>query len=343
MYELLKLIEFAELKSREGKALVLATIVQTIGSSYRKQGTQMIIADDLSYEGALSGGCVEKEVLRRSQTVFASRENVVFEYDGRYKLGCNGRIFIVVEYLIPETLLKLAMRIREYHEIRKSFTVRISRTDVSDQACITFDFNGELVPVSSERLAEENRVAESVLIHPQFQLVIIGGEYDSTTLANMAADAGFRTFLVVKETPPHRLTPNVSRMYAQPETLTSRIRFDQQTAIVIMTHSLSKDLAYLMELMKVPSCYLGVLGPDHRKKSILNDLMNTDENVFFQYQDKLLDLKGPIGLNIGAVTPEEISVSILAEVIASVRSTHLTANLSEKGREPAGSESGMIR
>ncbi len=322
MYELLKLIEFADVKSREGKSLVLATIIQTIGSSYRKQGTQMIIADDLSYEGALSGGCVEKEVLRQSQSVFSSRENVVFEYDGRYKLGCNGRIYIVVEYVNQDTLQKLSERIREHHEVRKPFTLRIARAVAPDKAHIAYDFGGELIAISSREGELEGWTEEGVVIHPQFQLVVIGGEYDSTTLANMAADAGIRTFLIVKESLPHRLSPNVSAMYVLPEMLSTRIRFDAQTAIVIMTHSLSKDIGYLKELMKVPSCYLGVLGPDHRKKTVLNDLMSMDENAFFEYQDKLEDLRGPVGLNIGAVTPEEISVSILAEVIASMRMKH---------------------
>lgn len=322
MYELLKLIGFADVKLREGKALALATIIHTIGSSYRKQGTQMIIAEDLSYEGALSGGCVEKEVLRQSQPVFASKDNVVFEYDGRYKLGCNGRIYIVVEYLNQDTFYKLSERIRHYHESRRSFALRIARTVAPEKAHIAYDFGGELITISSREGTAEGWIDEDVVVRPQFQLVIIGGEYDSTALANMAANAGIRTFLIVKESLPHRLSPRVSSMYVLPEVLSSRIRFDEQTAIVIMTHSLSKDMSYLKELMKVPSCYLGVLGPDHRKKTVLNDLMSMDENAFFEYQDKLEELRGPVGLNIGAVTPEEISVSILAEVIASMRVKH---------------------
>ena len=119
MYELLRLIDFADAKSREGKQLALATIIHTIGSSYRKEGTQMIIADDLTYEGALSGGCVEKEVLRQSLNVFPSKQNVVFEYDGRYKLGCNGRIYILVEYLEKPVFEEINSRIRNYHQNRK--------------------------------------------------------------------------------------------------------------------------------------------------------------------------------------------------------------------------------
>src|SRR5690606_29501502 len=119
------------------------------------------------------------------------------------------------------------------------------------------------------------------------------------------------TFLIAKEMPPYRLSRKVETGFALPEALASKIRFDKLTAIVIMTHSLSKDMSYLRELIKVPSCYLGVLGPDHRKKTILNDLMNMDERLFFQYQDKFQEVRGPMGLGIGAVTPEEISVSIL--------------------------------
>ncbi len=323
MFELLRLVDFALTKSREGKELVLATIVHTIGSSYRKQGTQMIVADDLSYEGALSGGCVEKEVLRRAQTVFPSKCNVVFEYDGRYKLGCNGRIFILLEYLVPETLHTLVEKIRMHHETRTSFNLCIRRTHESDQAHTSYEFGNVIINVTSPDEIKGEVPVERVAVPPQFQIVIIGGEYDSTTLANMACDAGLRTFLIAKEMPPYRLSRKVETGFALPEALASKIRFDKLTAIVIMTHSLSKDMSYLRELIKVPSCYLGVLGPDHRKKTILNDLMNMDERLFFQYQDKFQEVRGPMGLGIGAVTPEEISVSILAEVIASLRQSHL--------------------
>jgi xanthine dehydrogenase accessory factor len=312
MYELLKLINFADAKAKENKKLALATIIHTIGSSYRKQGTQMIIAEDLSYEGALSGGCVEKEVLRQSLQVFSNKENVVFEYDGRYKLGCNGRIYILVEFLEPGVLEQLSGKVRKYHEIRKTILLNIRKDNALTKGSTSFSFNGEVITISN---TEGTLQLEESEINPQQQLVIIGGEYDSVTLANVADQTGILTYLIVKETFIHHLSKNVKVAFIKPEAMQQNIRFDDQTAIVIMSHSLSKDLSYLVELVKVPSAYLGVLGPKSRKEIILNDFMNYSESLFLEYQDKLETLHGPIGLDIGGRTPEEISISIMAEVI----------------------------
>lgn len=312
MYELLKLINFADAKAKDNKKLVFATIIHTIGSSYRKQGTQMIIAEDLSYEGALSGGCVEKEVLRQALQVFSNKENVVFEYDGRYKLGCNGRIYILVEFLEPDVLEQISGRIRKYHEIRKTILLHIRKDDALTKGSTSFSFNGAVIAISNTEGALQ---LEETEINPQQQLVIIGGEYDSVTLANVADQTGILTYLIVKETFIHHLSKNVKVAFMKPEAMQQNIRFDDQTAIVIMSHSLSKDLSYLVELVKVPSAYLGVLGPKSRKEIILNDFMNYSESLFLEYQDKLETLHGPIGLDIGGRTPEEISISIMAEVI----------------------------
>jgi xanthine dehydrogenase accessory factor len=314
MYELLKLIDFGQAKVQEGKRIVLATIIHTIGSSYRKTGTQMIIADDLSYEGALSGGCVEKEVLRQSQLVFTSKENIVFEYDGRYKLGCNGRIFILIEFLEKDILENLAPLIRHHHQMRKDFILNIHRNTQLNGGSTAFTFDGKTLNITPPSPQFEQE--ESIPVLPQYQLVIVGGEYDSVTLANIADQTGLQTFLVVKEMFIHRLAKNVKMAYIKPEALSSMIRFDEQTAIVLMTHSLSKDLSYLVEALKVPSAYLGILGPTSRRNIILNDLMNYDESLFMTNQEKIENIYGPIGLNIGAKTPEEISVSILSEVIS---------------------------
>lgn len=313
MYELLRLIDFADAKNREGKQLALATIIHTIGSSYRKEGTQMMIADDLTYEGALSGGCVEKEVLRQSQNVFPSKENVVFEYDGRYKLGCNGRIYILVEYLEKPVLEEISSRIRNYHGSRKPITLEIRKDEGLTKGATSYVFNETSFSISkTEGLFDKS---ESILIEPQKQLVIIGGEYDSVALANVADHTGLQTYLVVKEQFIHKLSKSVRMGFIKPEALRQTIQFDEQTAIVIMSHSLSKDLSYLVELVKVPSAYIGILGPKSRRDTVLNDFMNYNESVFLEYQDKLEQLHGPIGLHIGGRTPEEISISILSEVI----------------------------
>jgi xanthine/CO dehydrogenase XdhC/CoxF family maturation factor len=151
---------------------------------------------------------------------------------------------------------------------------------------------------------------------PQPQLVILGGEYDSVTLARLADLSGFLVHLVVKETFSHTLPSSVNVKFLTPEELDKVIRFDARTAVVLMTHSLSKDLNFLAEIARLPSAYIGMLGPKSRRDDILNQLMSRNESLFLEHQEKLSGIHGPVGLPIGGKTPEEISLSVLAEVVA---------------------------
>ncbi len=316
MYELIKLINFAIKKSDEGRKLALATIINTVGSSYRKKGTQMVIGDDSTYEGALSGGCVESDALRLSQSVLKNKESVIFEYDGRYKLGCNGKIYVVIEYLERSILLLIAEKVTEYRKKRRTIRLGIQTDSLLTNASVFFSFNGERQCVSGPDQSMTYDITEELEIPPQYQLIIIGGEYDSYVLANMADLAGIKTLLIGKESSLHKHRSAVKVAYMIPDVLSATVKFDMQTAIVIMTHSLSRDLSYLIEMYKVTSAYLGILGPSSRKETILNDLMNYNESLFLTCSDKLQSLRGPIGLMIGAKTPEEISSAILSEIIA---------------------------
>lgn len=317
MYELLKLLCFAEEQMENDKALAMATIISTIGSSYRKQGTQMVIADDLSYEGALSGGCVEKEVVRQSQKVFEKGEKVVFAYDGRYKLGCNGIIYIVVEPLEASVIRHLIGKVKEAHEQRTSFRLGIGRDADFSRAGVYFSFGAGKIWICSASI--DYSTMEEVEIAAQIQLVIIGGEFDSVILAQLADKVGMQVHLIVRESFGHSVPEPINVEYLSPQALVGALKFDYRTAIIFMTHSLAKDLNYLVEVLKVPSGYLGILGPVARKELILNDLMNYSESLFISCQEKLEELRGPVGISIGARTPEEIGISVLAEIIAVFR------------------------
>jgi xanthine/CO dehydrogenase XdhC/CoxF family maturation factor len=316
MYELLKLVEFGEARVAQGRRLALATLIRTSGSAYRKAGVQMIVADDLTYEGAISGGCVEKEVLHQSGKVFREGTNVIFDYDGRFKLGCNGKIDILIELLRAETFQSLSAKIQEYHRLRKPLTLVVNKDRQLTSATSSYSFGSDKVAVTVPDPKVSYDDSQEFPILPQPQLVILGGEYDSVTLARLADMSGFLVHLVVKETFTHTLTPSVKVAFLNPDQLKSVISFDDRTAVVLMTHSLSKDLSFLSEVAPLPSRYIGMLGPKARRDDILNQLMSRNESLFLEHQEKLGRIHGPVGLPIGGKTPEEISISILAEVVA---------------------------
>ena len=316
MFEIKKLIGFAKKKAAEHQTLVMATIVRTIGSVYRKTGTQMIIADDLSYEGALSGGCIENEIIRQSKKTFDTKTNVVFEYDGQYKLGCNGKIYILIEPLEHSTLDKISQLFEKHHSQRISFMLGIQKDTSLSQVSTYYTFGQEKINISNTVEGFDYDEIEELTIEPQDQLVIIGGEYDSLSLAHLAHSIGFQTTLLVKEAFDHsRPTPFLTT-YTTPQELISLVNFDHKTAVVVMSHSLSKDLNYLSELITVDLAYLGILGPKTRKENIISNLLELNEENFLTYSDRIEHIYGPVGLGIGATTPEEISISILSEIIS---------------------------
>ena len=94
------------------------------------------------------------------------------------------------------------------------------------------------------------------------------------------------------------------------------VQFDANTAVVLMSHSLSKDLNYLREIIKLDWGYLGMLGPKDRKDTLISNLMELDEEMVISLADRIQHIHGPVGLDIGATTPQEISISILSEIIS---------------------------
>lgn len=311
MYELIKNLKFAAQKAIQGQSVVFATIIKTEGSSYRKMWTQMVIAQNLTYEGALSGGCVEREVVRRCNKLFFSKENIIFEYDGTENLGCKGKMWILLEYVEAKTILILEDKIGQDHQNRSAIPQLISYTEDLSTGYSSF-YSGEHEVVLSED-SEESQLQFHRKIPPQVQLLIIGGEFDSFILARQAKWTGFATTLVVsKDYKKPDYNPEYNITFALPGQLAEKVTVDEHTAIVLMTHSIKKDMDYLEDILPLDYGYLGVLGPKNRKYDMIARYKEAGKSA---YLDKLEEVYGPVGIYIYAKTPEEIGISILSEII----------------------------
>ena len=125
IHELKEIIQQAVINQQKGLKNVLASVVFLEGSSYRKPGVRMLIAEDLSTIGAVSGGCVEKEIIQRSKSVFLDNKAKIITYDGRYRLGCEGILYILIEpfYIENKFLHRFseAIKNRESIEINSFF------------------------------------------------------------------------------------------------------------------------------------------------------------------------------------------------------------------------------
>ena len=319
-HELIRIFEaYSKAQSKQLKT-VLATVVDLEGSSYRRPGVRMLLIENGEMIGAVSGGCVEKEVFKQSESVFSSSIPKVMTYDGRYRLGCEGLLYILLEPFKPSD--ELIQTFNGHIGLRNSFKlhsyfVREEQTNATMKTLIEFN-DSKTFPLSGVDIIEatSNKLIDfSQEMKPRFQLLILGGEHDAVALCKLGAGIGWEVTVVVspKSSKSMKRFPGARRVLAlTPEELKS-LEMDTQTAVVLMTHNYASDLNLLLQLIDINLLYIGILGPAKRKEKLLGDLMDFEMNLCEEFIDSI---HGPAGINVGAETPEEISISILAEILA---------------------------
>lgn len=296
----------------------LASVVSLKGSSYRGPGVRMSVQESGKMIGALSGGCVEKEILRQAQRVFETNAPLLIEYDGRYRLGCEGILTILIEPFNPEedffSAFERQYSSREPFEIVSYFSKEPSKKNEGGSC---FIFSNDHFPISKTKI-EKGLDEFHQIIKPNFKLIIVGSEHDSVQLCSYAAATGWEVDIVspTKDYKTIENFPGASNYFEMNEIEFGRIDVDSQTAVIIMTHNYARDLKYLSALGTKKIEYIGLLGPSERREKILHDLLEKNELL----SDGFLDtIYGPTGINIGAETPQEIAISILAEILSVFR------------------------
>ena len=314
----------------------LATVVSVEGSSYRKPGATMLIGEDGSAVGAVSGGCIEKEVIRRAKPVFQTGEPILIAYDGRYTLGCNGTLNILIEPFMPSDQQRLFSLYFDIFQARESW--QIVTTYEGDAIGSSLIFNQSdafavhphapsVIHARSADFSERGVLVQN--IKPSRQLIVIGSELDAVKLCGMASELGYVVKMILHPNNPDVLAKdgNYSTEVIPPEELNSVLQLDDQSAVVLMTHSYSRDLFYLSALAAAPTVrFLGLVGPKQRAGELMNDMLEQgiEPPQWFDHR-----VYAPAGLDIGGEIPSEIAVSILAE-IQTVFSGHSGATLSKK-------------
>ncbi|WP_411895525.1 XdhC family protein [Winogradskyella sp. A2] len=319
-HELMKIIHQARINQQIEIKCVLATVVHLEGSSYRKPGVRMLISENGDMTGAVSGGCVEYEIKRRASSVFIDGKPKVISYDGRYRLGCEGILHILIEpFIISDSLLtcfKDVLNKRESYSINSYFKIG---DEITGQFGSTINLgikNFSFKEVFNYENKEDLEVFSQNL-EPCFKLLIIGGEHDAVKLCEMASLLGWEVDVITSVKDPKELRdfPGAKSVDSQdPELLD--INIDRNTAVVLMTHNYARDLKFLLRLQLAEIIYLGVLGSSKRREQLKNDLLNYSANLNIDFLESIYS---PSGLNIGAITPEEIALSILSEIMAVTR------------------------
>jgi xanthine dehydrogenase accessory factor len=354
MKELQDIISAYEaIKQAEEKA-ILATIVKVQGSTYRRPGARMLIRQDGTTTGAISSGCLEADVLERAKKVKESQDSFTVVYDltspqndvWGLNLGCNGVIHILLEPL-PLSARSLHLKfIADCMFLQKSGVIAsVFRVDgefkakvgshlfLQEDGSVAEDIKNPILSAaltedclaalrSRSSFVKEYQFLEGVVeafievIRPPVPIVIIGAGADSVPLSRFATELGWK--VTVADHRPAFLTnerfANADELIlVRPEEISDKIEFKGNTVAVIMTHDFSHDLQLLRTLLPSPALYIGLLGPSKRTGLLLEKLRETG---FTPTSKQLARLHSPIGLNIGAESPEEIALSILSEIQA---------------------------
>ncbi|WP_442846004.1 XdhC family protein [Leeuwenhoekiella sp. H156] len=321
-HEFLEILNQAKVYKSQGISCVLATVVALDGSSYRKPGVRMLIAENGAMTGAVSGGCVEKEVVRRAESVFKTGVSKIMTYDGRYRLGCEGVLYILLERF--EASDQLVHTFENLLSQRESFEI-VSFYKKEDEATGNFGSFlrvGEKNPVYFQNTSTLEASAEALrfkqTLNPRFKLLLVGGEHDTVKLCTMAAMLGWEVDVITSLKDPKELKdfPGAAQVIGGNADTFDAATLDAQTAVVLMTHNYAQDLQYLVKLKDLKLPYLGILGSVKRREKIQHELLDYAPDLDLDFLEQIYS---PAGLNIGSITPEEIALSILAEILAVTR------------------------
>jgi xanthine/CO dehydrogenase XdhC/CoxF family maturation factor len=317
-HEFRNIVHEAVVANQSGLKTVLASVVDLDGSSYRRPGVRMLILENGKMLGAVSGGCVEKEILLQSGTVFKTGVSKIMTYDGRYRLGCEGVLYILLENFKPSELFldsfSKCLKRRSFFEIHSHFKKESGN----------FKDIGTFVKIDNTNFSISNKDLKKELSNlsvfrqcmpPCFKLIIIGEEHDAVQLCRYASFTGWEVTILagVPESKSIKNFPGANEFTpTTAETFDTSI-IDSQTALVLMTHNFANDLRYLVALKDTNPAYIGLLGPTKRRDDLLSQFMEYCPDVNLEFLDSI---HGPAGLNIGSETPQEIAISIIAEILA---------------------------
>jgi len=320
----------------KGCDAALATVVRVEGSAYRRPGARMLILDNATTIGSVSGGCIERDVLLRAGAVSGGSPAVVARYESiseeeagpAASLGCGGTVDVLIESLraADENDPLLPLEWLWSRRKRGVIATAISGPNLGWQMAID-DEGKSLSPTQSlvlspqslmsplsERSSQHIAVGKTQFfleyVEPPQELLLFGAGADAVPMARLAKSLGWRVTVIDLRGGPVVVERTfdadavLRRRHDQLEDLA--IGFD--AAVVVMTHNWTHDLAVLERVRGVPLRYLGILGPRKRTERMMARIGRPIAE----------NLRYPVGLDIGARNPEEIALAIIAE-ITSVR------------------------
>lgn len=331
----------------EGNAIALATVIKTWGSSPRKAGAHMGITQEGEIAGSVSGGCVESAVVEVGLEVLSTgipqllHFGVADETAWEVGLACGGEIDVFVEPLSPDKIKFILSHLSDNHTVSWATVVKgensiLGKSIIRSNKKVFSEFNVETKNIELEALphfekqfsgGNQTQTISLELSGSEIQidlffntilvpstLVIIGGNHISIALSKLAKILNYNIILI----DPRRVFgnkdrfPEIDQLFTLwPEEAFENIDLSASTALVSLTHDPKIDDFALATAVNSEAFYVGALGS---RKTHAKRLIRLNDSGVDEEQTKKIN--GPIGLDIGAISPEEIALSIMAEITA---------------------------
>jgi xanthine/CO dehydrogenase XdhC/CoxF family maturation factor len=348
MKEIKRIIQRYDEACQNEELLALGTVVKVEGSAYRRIGARLLVNNTGQWVGGISGGCLEGDALKRAKMAILQDESSIVVYDTTEDdphqigvgLGCNGRIEVLftpiktndknnqIEFLkqivnkrAPTALLQILSVKNGDISLCGQFFTQNNLSELVKQTQVSIPQIQEgLIDIFYKRksnifiLQNEDGATYEILfehIRPKIKLICVGDNYDISAMVNVANELGWEIHLIGK-------TRKIGKKLLGKVTTFSDVKngenisIDEYTAVVLMSHDYKTDLELLKSFIHLDLPYIGLLGPKKRMLKMNDEIIN----INLEQQNHLYS---PIGLDIGAETPEEIALSIAAEIIAVFR------------------------
>lgn len=292
---------------KSGRRVVMATVIKTWGSAPRPIGALTAIRDDGMVVGSVSGGCIEDDMIDQvragklvENTPATTRYGVSAEEAKRFGLPCGGTLELVLEPLTKESGLdELLARVERHELVMRRLDMKTGKVTIG--------------PAQSTDLLAFDGATLTTVHGPRWRLLIIGAGQLSTFLAQMAQGLDYQVTVCDprEEYAEGWDVAGVELKRGMPDEVVTEMNLDGHSAVVTLTHDPKLDDMALLEALKSPAFYVGAIGS---KKN--NDARRQRLADFDLSQEEIARLHGPVGLKLGAKTPPEIAIAILAELTA---------------------------
>lgn len=352
MKEIKQIIKAYDQANSQGKRTALATVVHVEGSSYRRPGARMLITEDGELTGAISGGCLEGDALRKSLLVIMQDHPMLVTYDTSDEddafigvgLGCNGIIQVLIEPVLATVQWNPAELLRKLAEDRLPsvlvtlFSLENRRDNTQGTRLLlkenrVWSNDGDPLPFQELLYSDGKAVLEKghavfktyqvesapvnafiEYVEPEIRLVIAGAGNDIFPVVDMAGVLGWETTLIDGR-PNYASKQRFSScniIIGEPENALEEVETDNRTAVLLMTHNYNYDKVLMKQLLRRGVRYIGMLGPRKKRERMLEEIRKEG----FPVTGTPANVFSPVGLDIGAETSEEIALSIVSEIKA---------------------------